>query len=226
MTHPAEPMSTNIAASPAHGMQRIRRLVIAAALLAGALVVCLILLRPYMADAVPAAAELSDYGAVPDAQLTERNGAPMRLGALRGKVWVANFIFTRCAGSCLVMSSKMESLQDSLARHGDVMLVSFTVDPDNDTPGRLSSYAQGYHARAGKWLFLTGGRDQMQSLARDAFHLGLQEGTDPKEPIIHSKRFVLIDRKGHIRGYYSSEDASAHKKMMADLDILTAENPE
>lgn len=226
MTHPAEPMNTDIAPSAAHSVQRIRRLLIAAVLLVGALVACLVLLRPHLADAVPAAAELADYGAVPDVQLTERSGKPMRLSALRGKVWVANFIFTRCAGSCLVMSSKMERLQDSISRHGDVMLVSFTVDPDNDTPGRLSSYAQGYHAREGKWLFLTGGRDQMQGLARDAFHLGLQEGTDPKEPIIHSKRFVLIDRTGHIRGYYSSEDTSAHAKMMADLDILTAENPE
>jgi len=163
---------------------------------------------------------LADFGQVPDVQLTERSGRDMRLGELHGKIWVANFIFTRCGGSCLMMSSKMQDLQESLRKAGDVRLVSFTVDPRNDTPEQLSHYADGYDAEPGKWLFLTGGEEQMQNLAKESFKLTVEEGTDPKEPIIHSKRFVLVDQEGHIRGYYNSEEPEAKQKLLSDIGIL------
>lgn len=163
---------------------------------------------------------LADYGAVPNAELIERSGSKVSLGDLEGNIWVATFIFTRCAGTCPGMSKKMEDLQQSLRKAGDVKLVSFTVDPDNDTPERLRSYAEGYNADAEKWLFLTGKKEQMQDLARNAFKLTVEEGTDPAEPIIHSKRFVLVDKDGHIRGYYNSDDAEAKQKLLTDIGIL------
>ncbi|HVZ41511.1 MAG TPA: SCO family protein [Candidatus Kapabacteria bacterium] len=171
----------------------------------------------------PAASQLADYGVVPDVQLTERNGHPMGLGELKGRIWVANFIFTRCAGSCPAMSSQMQELQDSLRTVGNVLLVSFTVDPDHDTPQQLQNYAQEYGAREGKWLFLTGTREAMQNLAKDDFHLSMQDGTDPSEPIIHSKRFVLIDRSGHIRGYYNSDEKDAKSRLLRDITVLGEE---
>ncbi|MBS1913471.1 MAG: SCO family protein [Bacteroidetes bacterium] len=171
----------------------------------------------------PAASQLADYGVVPDVQLTERNGHPMHLGELKGRIWVANFIFTRCAGSCPAMSAQMQELQDSLRTVGDVLLVSFTVDPDHDTPGQLQNYAREYGAREGKWLFLTGTHAAMQRLAKDDFHLSMQDGTDPAEPIIHSKRFVLIDRSGHIRGYYNSDEKDAKSRLLRDITVLGEE---
>lgn len=168
-------------------------------------------------------ADLADFGPVPTARLTERSGSALALSDLKGRVWVANFIFTRCGGSCLVMSSKMQELQDSLARRGNVMLVSFTVDPEFDTPQRLGAYAEGYRAKQDKWLFLTGGKDQMQDLARNGFHLGVQEGGDSAEPIIHSKRFVLVDVEGRIRGYYNSEEKDAQQRLLRDVATLVEE---
>lgn len=177
------------------------------------------LLRQVQAGTVPEEL-LADYGKVPDVMLTERSGGSFSLGELKGKVWVANFIFTRCAGSCLVMSAKMQDLQESLRKTGDVRLVSFTVDPKNDTPERLADYAEGYRAEKEKWLFLTGGVEQMQNLAKESFLLGVEEGTDPAEPIIHSKRFVLIDQQGHIRGYYDSGETESKQKLLRDIGIL------
>lgn len=163
---------------------------------------------------------LADFGKVPDVTLTERSGNSFPLNELKGNVWVANFIFTRCAGSCLVMSAKMQDLQQSLRKAGDVRLVSFTVDPKNDTPEKLSTYAEGYQADPAKWLFLTGAEQQMQDLAKKSFMLTVEEGTDPAEPIIHSKRFVLVDQEGHIRGYYNSEENESKQKLLRDIGIL------
>lgn len=163
---------------------------------------------------------LADFGEVPDVTLTERSGGKVALSDLEGKIWIANFIFTSCGGSCLSMSSKMQDMQQSLRKAGDVRLVSFTVDPENDTPEKLSTYADRYQADEEKWLFLTGGEEQMQELAKSSFHLTVEEGTDPNEPIIHSTRFVLVDQEGHIRGYYNNEDRESHQKLLHDIGVL------
>jgi protein SCO1/2 len=170
-----------------------------------------------------AAEELADYGAVPDAPLVERSGAKFSLGELKGKVWVADFIFTRCGGSCPAMTAKMAELQESLKKAGDVRLVSFTVDPEHDSPEKLASYAEGFQAEKQKWLFLTGGKDQIQNLAKKDFHLAIEEGTDPAEPIVHSTRFILVDARGHIRGYYNNGDSEAKQKMLTDIGVLLRE---
>jgi hypothetical protein len=128
--------------------------------------------------------QLAIYGRVPNAQLVESSGRTMQLGDLKGTVWVADFIFTRCAGTCQVMSRKMANLQKSLQKAGNVKLVSITVDPEFDTPDRLTNFAKLYQAKDDRWLFLTGGEKQIQRLATEAFKLPLMEGTDPNEPII------------------------------------------
>jgi len=163
---------------------------------------------------------LADYGTVPNLTLTERSGEPISLGDLKGDIWVANFIFTKCAGSCLSMSSKMSDLQKSLHKAGNVKLVSFTVDPKNDSPEKLKEYAESYQAEKDKWLFLRTDYENIQKLAKETFKLGLSEGQDPKEPIIHSTRFALIDAKGHIRGYYNNTDPEATQKLLTDIGVL------
>ncbi len=188
----------------------------------GILLVCAAVAWFMLQHGVRAGAEdvLADFGTVPNVTLTERSGASVALGELKGKIWVANFIFTRCGGSCPAMSAKMSELQTSLRKAGDVMLVSFTVDPENDTPERLAAYADGYKAEKDTWLFLTGRPEQMQKLAKESFLLAIEEGTDPLEPIIHSKRFVLVDRDGDIRGYYNSEEPEAKQRLLHDIGIL------
>jgi protein SCO1/2 len=166
---------------------------------------------------------LADYGAVPDVQLVERSGRALSLGELKGNIWVADFIFTNCGGTCPMMTAKMSELQKSLKDAENVKLVSFSVDPKRDQPEKLKSYAEGFQADKDKWLFLTGSEQQMQDLAKKSFLLTVEEGTDPKEPIIHSQRFVLVDAEGHIRGYYNSGENEAKQKMLTDIGILLRE---
>ncbi len=144
-------------------------------------------------------------GEVPEFSLTERNGSPIGLDALRGSVWVADFIFTYCAGPCPIMSQRMKELQDALEgeRLGEVRCVSFTLDPVRDTPEILKVYADDYRADADRWLFLTGDKQQVFDLTLKGFKLAVQDETEA-DPIIHSTRFVLVDREGRIRGYYEA----------------------
>jgi protein SCO1/2 len=171
----------------------------------------------------PAGQQLQVYGRVPNATLIERTGRQVSLGDLKGTIWVADFIFTRCAGTCQIMTTKMGDLQKSLRKAGNVKLVSITVDPDYDTPEKLTSFADLYQADGDRWLFLTGGETQIQKLAVESFKLPLMEGTDPKEPIIHSTKFVLVDAEGNIRGYYDGMDKEATQNLLTDLGTLLRE---
>ena len=159
------------------------------------------------------------YSTVPDFTLTERSRRSVTRQDLEGQVWVADFIFTRCAGICPVMSSNMQKLQERLP--GEVRLVSFSVDPSHDTTEVLTEYAKRYNADPDRWLFLTGDPSTMQELSVDGFKLALDPtGGTEAEPITHSSRFVLVDRQGHIRGYYGIEDPDALSRLIADAKKL------
>src|SRR5262245_36914556 len=167
--------------------------------------------------------ELTRFYPLPDFSLTDQTEKTVRLADLKGKVWVADFIFTSCGGTCPMMTMKMADLQGSLKNAKDVKLVSFTVDPERDDAARLKTYAGSYNADNERWLFLTGEHKQMQKLAKTGFHLTVEDGTDPNEPIIHSQRFVLVDTEGHIRGYYNSDDDEAKQKILTDIGELLRE---
>jgi protein SCO1/2 len=162
---------------------------------------------------------LPDYSVVPEFSLTERSNRPVARQDLVGHVWVADFIFTHCSGICPAMSSNMEKLQNKLPK--EIRLVSFSVDPQNDTPEVLSEYANRYNADPERWLFLTGEQEAIQKLSIGGFKLALDpsSGTEA-EPITHSSRFVLVDREGHIRGYYGTEDPGALDRLIADANKL------
>ena len=155
------------------------------------------------------------YSKVPDFTLTERSGHPITRENLAGQVWVADFIFTRCAGICPTMSANMQKLQQRLPE--EIRLVSFSVDSAYDTPEVLTEYAKRYEADPERWLFLTGDPAAIQKLSIEGFKLALDPtGGTEAEPITHSSRFALVDRDGTIRGYFGIEDEDA-------LDRLTAE---
>ena len=166
---------------------------------------------------------LADYGVVPPVVLTERSGRSVSLGDLKGKIWVVDFIFTNCAGTCQMMSSKLSDLQKSLRKAGDVSLVSISVDPKRDSLAQLNAFAEKYSADPGRWLFLTGRDSVVQDLAKNTFMLAVQEGVSPDDQIIHSTRFVLVDARGHIRGYYNSMENESHQKLLTDIGLLMRE---
>jgi protein SCO1/2 len=159
---------------------------------------------------------LKIYGDVPDFELTDQTGRKFDSKVLFGHVWVVDFIYTSCQGPCPRMSSHMHAVQ--AATGPSVRMVSFTVDPDTDTPPVLATYAKKFAADETRWSFLTGSKDTLNLLGRDAFHLGsVGNGID------HSTRFVLVDRKGRIRGYYGIADGNPVSKIAKDAARLETE---
>jgi cytochrome oxidase Cu insertion factor (SCO1/SenC/PrrC family) len=162
-----------------------------------------------------------DYGAVDDFELVERNGRTVRRDDLKGKVWVASFVFTRCSGPCPQVTGTLARLQSQLAGEPDVVLVTFTVDPDHDRPDVLKAYADNFGADPERWLFLTGPHDEVYHLIQGSFHLGVQrnDGPDanPGTAVTHSTRLVVVDRKGHVRGYFDGRQVDETGQKVDDL---------
>lgn len=158
-------------------------------------------------------------GKLPGFSLVNRDGRTVRLEDLAGTPWVADFIFTRCPASCPMMSARMARLNRDLPGDLDVRLVSFSVDPGHDTPEVLQRYAASFQA-PDRWLFLTGGKEDIRRLSIEGFKLGLDMDPAPgsgPEPILHSTRFVLVDGEGSIRGYYEAFDEASMEKLRGDL---------
>jgi protein SCO1/2 len=161
---------------------------------------------------------LEVFGDIPRFDLVSQDGQLFHSQVLAGKIWVADFIYTTCPGPCPRMTSQMREVQDALQRLPDLRLVSFTVDPANDTPAVLAAYAKLHGASPATWYFLTGPVPTLQMLDRDAFKLA-----DINATMQHSTRFVLVDRQGRIRGYYDSLEASSIAKVIADVKALASE---
>ncbi|MEM9753882.1 MAG: SCO family protein, partial [Planctomycetota bacterium] len=140
---------------------------------------------------------LERYGPAPEFKLVNRFAEPFSAEDLRGKVWVANFMFTRCPGICPVLTRHMGGLQDALRADGlrdSVALVSFSVDPERDTPEVLREYANLHQAEPAFWHLLTGQREPIWRMTKEGFKLHVGEADNPLEPIAHTDKLVLVDQ--------------------------------
>jgi len=159
-------------------------------------------------------------GEIPEFQLTSQTGQPFDSKTLDGHVWVADFIFTTCPGPCPMMSTRMRQLQNSTAEYPDVLLVSMTVDPAHDTPPVLAEYASHYKYDPARWFFLTGDMAKLDDLGVHAFKLNSVDGN-----LTHSTRFVLMDRKRQIRGFYTYGEDNFMRDLLHDVRQLEQEHP-
>ena len=171
------------------------------------------------------AEEILIYGHVPDFTFQERSGNSIKRSDFDGQAWISDFIFTRCQGMCPLMSGRMAVLQEELGASG-IKLVSFSVDPEYDTPQILSEYADRFKAKEGIWFFLTGEKQTMWNFIEEGFQLGVakpspEDLANGAEPVMHSNRFVLVDQKGQIRGYYDTSEPEKMKQLVRDaLSLL------
>jgi len=136
---------------------------------------------------------------------------------LLGRVWVADFIFSRCQGPCPVLSSHLSRLQEELPK--SVGFLSFTVDPDWDTSKVLQKYAAHWNAQDRRWWFLTGQKEALYNLIGKGFKLAI-EGL-PSAQITHSTKLVLIDSEGWIRGYYDVDQVDSLSALRRDANFLS-----
>ncbi|HYG36753.1 MAG TPA: SCO family protein [Clostridia bacterium] len=206
-------------------VQQTNRLIWVGLGLTAALLVLAFLLATLRARAL-LGKPLPVYGQVADFTLTNQMGQIVSLADLRGSVWVADIIFTRCAGPCLKMTRQMKELQAALPANSQTKLVSLTTDPEFDTPSVLKAYADRFGVDPSRWHFLTGSKAQIAKLAVDSLKLTAiekqpEQREDPADLFIHSTIFVLIDKQGRLRGVYETTGEGVDPQSVR-ADILAA----
>ncbi len=168
-------------------------------------------------ESVSPLSRLAVHHQLPDFSLTNQRGHAMSLSDLSGKVWVADFIFTTCPTICPPMTEEMVRLQNEFASESELRFVSFSVDPERDTPAVLSRYADDFGVDGRSWAFLTGEKTSIYQLAHEGFNLATgHRGSE----ILHSTRFVLVDRQGKVRGYYDSRSKANLQRLRRDIKTL------
>ncbi|MAP03246.1 MAG: SCO family protein [Candidatus Marinimicrobia bacterium] len=159
--------------------------------------------------------QLPKIGSIPQFEFIDSNGNTVTLNNLKGKVWVADFIFTTCTMACPMMTGNMNLVHKKFKKNDDVRLVSISVYPEYDTPDVLKEYASQYDADTEKWLFLTGDESSVKNIIKDGFKIG-----DFEEIIFHSEKFALVDKNGTIRAYYNGMKSEDMKQLKKDINAL------
>jgi len=158
---------------------------------------------------------------VPAFELHDESEQEVTQEKLLGKPWVAAFIFTNCQGTCPAMSGHMAMLQKKIDNK-DVKLVSFTLDPERDTPEVLKAYAKKFDADPSRWYFLRGSYKQMQSLAK-GMKIATADPLPGSDQILHSSKFLLVDKTNTIRGIYDGTSVETLDTIAKDAEILARE---
>jgi protein SCO1/2 len=158
-------------------------------------------------------------GQIADFTLTNQNGRAVSLSDLRGHVWVADIIFTRCPGPCLKMTRQMKELEKALPVGSDTKLVTLTTDPDFDTSAILKAYSERFGADLNRWMFLTGTKEEIRKLGIDSLKLTAvekkpEEREEANDLFIHSTIFVLVDRKAQLRGVFQTTGEGIEPKQV------------
>jgi len=154
-------------------------------------------------------------GSIPEFEFVDSDGESVSLNTLKGKVWVADFIFTTCTMACPMMTGNMNIIHKKYKKNDDLRLVSISVYPEYDTPEVLKKYAAQYEANTERWHFLTGKEATVKKVIKDGFKMG-----DYEDIIFHSEKFALVDKNGLIRSYYNGMKTEDMNKLKKDIDRL------
>jgi len=157
-------------------------------------------------------------GDIPSFEMIDTNGKTFGSENLKGKIWVADFIFTTCAGPCPIMSSEMSGIHKLFINDRNLRTVSYSVNPDYDTPEVLAEYAKRYNADTDQWHFLNAPYEDIQSILANGFKMG-----DLDEIVFHSINFALVDKYLNVRGYYNGTEPKEVEKLKRDITRLIEE---
>jgi protein SCO1/2 len=162
-------------------------------------------------------------GVIPSFALTDEAGRPFGSAQLAGRAWVASFVFTRCPTVCPRITARMARLQDrARSLEPALHLVSFSVDPDYDTPERLAEYARGHGASPRMWTFVTGPAGEVRATVERGLRVSMGGPDVPASPaeLSHGTHLVLVDGAGRIRGYYDPDEADVVDRVLRDAALV------
>lgn len=162
---------------------------------------------------------------LPSFELVDQHGQPFQREDMRGQVWIADFVFTKCPTICPTLSARMKGLTERFEGENDLRFVSFSVDPEHDTPEVLREHASRYGVDFERWTWVTGSTGEVSDVVVGGFKLALGEPVatgreDGQYDIMHSAHLVLVDREANVRGYYPANDPEAMDDLVRDAGAL------
>jgi len=163
-----------------------------------------------------------DY-ALPTFQFTDQDSNRVDSNTIHGKIFVADFFFTSCPSICPKMMKEMDLVYEKYKANKDVIILSYSIDPNRDSVARLKHYEKKIGFESSKWHLLTGNKDSIYNLA-DKFLVSAGEDPDAPGGHIHSGNFILVDKHRRIRGYYDGTKEDKVQKLMDDIETLLKEN--
>jgi protein SCO1/2 len=163
------------------------------------------------------------YHTVSGFSLINQLGNKVTEKELDGKIYVADFFFASCKGTCPKMTGQLQRVQTKYAALRDLRIVSFSVDPVRDSVPALAAYAKQNMVNPRKWNLLTGDKKSIYDLARNDYYIVASEGNGGPEDFVHSEKVVLVDKEKHIRGYYDGTDPLEIDRLIDEIQVLKAE---
>jgi protein SCO1 len=176
----------------------------------------------------PEGEPLPVHGQVPPFAFTNQLGQTVSDSSLRGQVWLADIIFTRCPLICARITRNMAEVQAAVPKNAPVKFISLTADPEYDTPAVLHRYADKFSADPQRWFFLTGAKREINTLAMSGLKLAVQDKApeireSPEDLFIHSAKFVLVDKQGRLRAWFDGELAESRPEILQAINSLLRE---
>lgn len=156
-------------------------------------------------------------------ELINQDGKVITKVDFDGKIYVADFFFTRCQTICPIMAMNMKDLQEHYRNDPDLKFLSHSVTPVMDSVPVLKAYAEKNGAIEGKWEITTGSKKHIYELARKSYFAVLDEGDGGDQDFIHTEQFILVDRSGQIRGFYDGTEKEEMQRLIHDIEILKRE---
>lgn len=164
------------------------------------------------------------YHTIPYFEFINQDGKKVTRDDLLGKVYVADFFFVTCPTICPKMTTNMVYIQNKFEDRKDLHFLSITVNPEADSVPVLKEYAQKVHANTKNWDFVTGNKDDIYNIAFNGFFVSVAKDSIAEGGFLHSKLLILVDKNGHVRGYFDGTVYSEMKKDLTDaIDILYRE---
>lgn len=183
---------------------------------------------PYYGEKEVNAPGDTTYYTVPPFRFTDAYGNTITDASTAGKIVVADFFFTSCTSICPRMTRQMQQLQFKLddPAYKDVLFLSHTVDPETDSLPVLRKYARHWEADSSRWKFVTGDAADIYRQGNNGYLLSALEDSTAAEQFVHDERFVLVDKRRHIRGFYDGTNTEDMGRLVTDLKMLMKEEKE
>lgn len=142
---------------------------------------------------------------------------------VKGKIYVTDFFFTTCQSICPIMSSELERVYKRFENNPNILILSHTVSPEEDSINVLMDYAKLHGVKDKRWLFLTGEKKHLYDMARKGYLLNAEEGNGDEDDFIHTQNFALVDKERHLRGFYDGTDSLDISRLIIDINLLLEE---